>query len=159
MLKGTYSLSESGYRYGVEWYNKHQDRVEAHDPLYEMLGTYVSRKQTHLHKIAMAVSAAKRDDLKITAEDLEEANDLLEKVEVDMNRVYQLASEDPVVASANVLVDKLRYHGRLPYDLMFRMVYSRMNYETYGKAVMDAVQSKRVKIEVQEGTKYIVLQD
>lgn len=156
-LRGIYQLDAGGLAYGTEWYNRHQDRVEARDPLYEMLGTYVSRKQTHLHKIAMAIAAAHRDELIITANDLEMADRLLTHAEQDMNRVYQLASEDPIVASANVIVDVLRKHRRIPYDMLYRMVYSRMNFETFGKAVMDAVQAHRVRL-IQNGTvRYIEL--
>jgi len=159
LLRGMYQLSSRAYDYGVKWYNEHQDRVEARDPLYQALGTYVSRKQTHLHKIAMALAAAKRDTLVLEESDLKEANDLLLLAEQDMFRVYMLASEDPIIAAANLLMETLIPYKRLPQDTLFRLVFSRMTFETYKKALVDITMARRAKI-VQEGNAmYVVAEE
>ena len=50
---------------------------------------YISRKQTHIHKLAIVLAAAQRDKLIIEESDLREADALLTTIEPHMIKVFE----------------------------------------------------------------------
>lgn len=69
LLAGEYKISEEARRWGRSWYEQHSSAAHAHLEK-ERFGGYLARKQTHIHKLAIVLAAANRDELIITAEDL-----------------------------------------------------------------------------------------
>lgn len=160
LLKGEYTLTPEARLWGTQWYHRHTKQVEEHDPKLARLGTYASRKQTHLHKIAMVLSASSRGDLRITDDDLRLALQVLEDAERDMGRVYSLASDERSISNANLVVDLVRKHGRMPRDMAYRALYSRMSYEDYGRAITDAVMAQRIRVETNSDRVFLkILED
>lgn len=143
-LKGRFTLTPQGYGVGKEWYKDHTQRVNDNDPQLAQLGTYVSRRQTHLHKIAMVLSAAKRSDLQINEEDLEEAIKYLNLVEKHMRHIYSLAGSEKNIANANSLVEFTRRHGKVRKNVAFRGLCSRMGWAEFEEAMTDAIRAGRI---------------
>ena len=52
-------------------------------------GGYIARKQTHIHKLAIVLSAAQRSTMVIEKGDLVFANEMVTALETDMARVFQ----------------------------------------------------------------------
>lgn len=155
LIKGEYKLSDAAKELGTEWYLEHIRRVEANDPHLARLGTYASRKQAHMHKIAMVLAASKSDELIIQATELARAIEILEAAEEDMSRIYSLAGDDRSISNANHLVELLRLHKTIPKDIAFKLLYSRMNWEDFNKAIVDASMASRIK-QSQKGEKLIL---
>lgn len=86
-MAGPFVLTPEAKQWGTDWYHAFHSKVP--DALKgERLGGYVARKQTHIHKLAMIVSAAETSARLITAEHLKTALILLESVEGNFNRIF-----------------------------------------------------------------------
>jgi len=76
----------------------------------EIHGPYIARKQTHIHKIAMVLSAAQRNDRIIQADDLETAKELLTSLEPGFSRVFSAISDNREVHYFTMLVRLVSAH-------------------------------------------------
>ena len=85
-LVGEFELTPSAEAFGEEWYVAHNTRAKE-SQTNDITG-YMTRKQAHLHKVAMVVSAAKSNGMKISQADLEESIQLLEMTEGMMPQVF-----------------------------------------------------------------------
>lgn len=86
-LLGAFTLTEDAVSFGEEWYERFH-KVEAKLIDETLLGGYINRKQTLIHKIAMCISASRGDSLTIEKADLERAVGLISELEGDMPKVY-----------------------------------------------------------------------
>jgi hypothetical protein len=86
MMKGTYTLTDEAYTWGEKWYIDFHSGVLGQR--YAHLGDdrfagYRSRRQTHMHKLAIILAAAESDERIITATHLQTADELLTATERD----------------------------------------------------------------------------
>lgn len=86
-IKGPYELDAKTILWGEKWYEEHYKNRPPHLDN-ERFGGYIARKQTHIHKLAMVISAAQRDERVVLVEDLESANALVSALEVAMPQVF-----------------------------------------------------------------------
>jgi hypothetical protein len=84
-LEGEFSLTRQAIAWGEAWYAEHNDNTDKGD---HNIQGYFARKQTHLHKLAMILSAAEGDSKIITLETLETAKSMLDAAETDMPKVF-----------------------------------------------------------------------
>lgn len=145
-LRGRFTLTPGAREYGIKWYADHTRRVNENDPKLVRLGTYVSRRQTHLHKIAMVLSAAKKSNLTITEEDLRDADKHLAEVERYMHHVYSLAGSEKNIANTNELLAVVRREKHIRRDLCFREVCMRMGWSEFNEAATDAMMASRITL-------------
>lgn len=88
-LAGAFTLTPEAQEYGIELYSKIQETLHSPDTGVELQGFY-SRVQGHIHKLAMVLSLAERDDLSIDKETLIRAERIIQEAEA--SRVAVLAS-------------------------------------------------------------------
>ncbi|NIS77743.1 MAG: DUF3987 domain-containing protein [Deltaproteobacteria bacterium] len=86
-MRGEFSLSKGAVSWGTQWYKEHWENRPRHMASEQYSG-YIARKQTHIHKLAMVLSAAQRDELVIYESDLIAANTLVTALEKDMIKVF-----------------------------------------------------------------------
>lgn len=88
-LTGEYQLDAAAEELGEKWYADHYENPNPtlNDPKLE---GYKARKQTHIHKLAMVLAASQRDELIITANDLQRAIDIVTDLENQMPQVFRL---------------------------------------------------------------------
>ena len=86
-LCGPYTISEDARVWGRAWYEKLW-KSPPEGLTDEWMEGYLARKQTHVHKLAMVLSASQRDNLVITAEDLALADKMLEQTEHGFGKVF-----------------------------------------------------------------------
>jgi len=89
----------------------------------QMLEGYAARKQTHMHKVAMILSASKSDSLRITVDDLQLANTMLEDLEKDMHRVFSKIGRSEDSMQAERFIEYVRKKGRIPYADAYKMIH------------------------------------
>lgn len=95
-LSGPYTIMPDARTWGRQWYLKHNNGARPAHLVSDRYSGYLARKQTHLHKIAIVLAASKRDALYITKDDLIEANNLLELLEVFMAQTFEVIGENEV---------------------------------------------------------------
>ncbi len=82
-IEGQYTLSPDALTFGKEWYEKTQTDKELKLRLGQFDG-YLARRQSHLHKLAMVLTAAQGSERIIQRDSLEKAALILDDIEQDM---------------------------------------------------------------------------
>jgi len=122
MLCGRFTISAEARDWGRVWYEKFwKDASSRMDD--QMLEGYAARKQTHMHKVAMVLSASRSDSLIISAEDLQTANQMLEDLENDMHRVFSRIGRSEDSMQAERFIEFVRRKGSIPYAEAYKMIH------------------------------------
>lgn len=123
-MKGEFKLTREALEWGGEWYEKHNRQRQPHlDD--DRFGGYVARKQTHIHKLAMVLSASQRDELVIKLEDLQTAATMVTDLEAEMVKVFsKIGMSDPAVAATR-LVEFIKKRGTVSYEEGYRYVHAQ----------------------------------
>lgn len=119
LLVGPFTLSPEAREWGRAWYQHFWD-VAVPDMDDQMLEGYAARKQTHMHKLAMVNSASRGDDLIISLEDLQLANQMLEDLEPDMTRVFARVGRTPISLQAEKLIQLVHNRGQMSYEDVYK---------------------------------------
>ena len=156
-VQGAFTLTEEAYVWGDEWYTKIHEKPP--EFLFaEDFGGYRSRKQCHAHKIAMIYSLAKSNKLVITLEDLQASVALLEEVEAEMHKVFDLVGTTPEKDQANYLLAILRTAGKpMPRGLLFQHMFNKYTIKAteFSELLGASADANLLRIE-QVGTSVIV---
>lgn len=145
-LKGEYRLTAEAFEYGDTWYKKHWTEKPEHMDM-EMFGGYVSRKQTHVHKVAMVLAAAQRDELVIEREDLALAVRLVSSLEFNMDEVFRNISESPEGRQTSLLLRCLIYQGnKMSVKALWQRVMFRMSKDMFDQTVRGLIESGVIKL-------------
>jgi hypothetical protein len=122
-LCGPYKLTPASFEWGKEWYEHHfkaDHGVMADDKF----AGYLARKQTHLHKLAMILAAAQRDDLIILPEDLALANTMISDLETDMPKVYAKIGRSEDSIHAERFVKFVQANSPIKYEKAYRYIHT-----------------------------------
>lgn len=133
-FKGEMALSDEAKAWGIEWYEKHYQKMR--DEGTGSTGGYMARKQTHLHKIAMVLSCSRRDTLEINLADLMDADKLLATTERDLEKVYQFMLADETTRARGDIAEALA-RGPLRKEALYRLCYSKLNLQTFQSTLDD----------------------
>lgn len=155
-LAGPYLLTSDAEAWGEAWYKDHYQKRDA-TLSSDRFGGYIARKQTHLHKLAMVFAAAKRDQLLIEKEDLEEAALILKETEKSMLKVFEsvgLVDEARHVAS---LMSFVRGYGFLPVQELRNMTMNTMTDRDFKTALKVAVEGGLLVVAEQAGKRGLAL--
>lgn len=107
-LKGPFTHeSKKTHDYIEEWYRKHAVK-EADDSSVE---GYLERKHIHAHKIAMLLSIARSDSLKISKADWDEAVRLLDDVERKLPKALTNTGRNPLGPQMQSVLDYIEKRG------------------------------------------------
>jgi Protein of unknown function (DUF3987) len=154
-FRGEFKLTPEAIEWGEAWYAKHYDEI-ADNYGKERLEGYFARKQTHVHKLAMVLSASVRDDMLITATDLQSADKALTSLEVDMPRVFSHMNREQLADYASEALQLLHQKGLVARDVFFRECFMRkVSYETFNK-MLDSLVNSNLVIQAIEGNKTIL---
>lgn len=121
LLAGEYKISEEARRWGRSWYEQHSSAAHAHLEK-ERFGGYLARKQTHIHKLAIVLAAANRDELVITAEDLSTAHSMVTDLEAEMAKAFSQVGQSETALYARKLVAFVAARRVVPYAEALRHV-------------------------------------
>lgn len=149
-IRGEYTLSDAARKWGYTWYEnlwtkrpKHLDN--------EVYGNYVARKQTHIHKLALVLSAAQRDSRIIEMDDLIVADTVTSSLEVDMTQVFGGIGRSQDVKYATELVEIVRQHRAIGQGPLYRLLFNRMTFGEFQEALKSAINAGLVSAQ-QRGT-------
>lgn len=121
-LAGPVTMTKQALAWGEDWYAKHYSQKPANlDD--ERFGGYLARKQTHMHKLAMVLSASMGDDLCITDEFLSLADTMLTDLEPDMAMVFSKIGKSETSVYADRLVEFVQKRGKVPFPEVYRFVH------------------------------------
>jgi len=122
-LVGPVTISPKARTWGRAWYENFWKQASSRMDD-QMLEGYAARKQTHLHKLAMVLSASRDCSRIITLEDIQLANVMLEDIEGDMPKVFQRIGRSEDSMQAERFIDFVRKKGMLPYQEAYSMIHT-----------------------------------
>lgn len=147
-MRGEYVLHPDAKRWGVQWYEHHWTRARSPHLQSDRFDGYNARKQTHIHKTAMVLAAAKRDQLILLEEDLIEAELVVSSLEENMLQVFAsigVAAEAKKNTEIVALVKNTK--GGMPLQTLWRMCFTTMTGKDFQDAIQDAKQAGYIRIE------------
>jgi len=125
-LNGEFKLTEKAYQWGEVWYENHWMDLPEHLKDERMSG-YVARKQTQMHKLAMVLSAARREDMIITENELKTAEAFIGGLEQDSPRIFNRISDSKEARYADVVFSFIKRLGKVKKRELWRKVFHAMS--------------------------------
>lgn len=134
-ISGEFTLSPDAKAFGEAWYVNHNTNTPEHLKN-EILAGYSARKQTHMHKIAMCLSAAENDSRVIEERHLKTALSLLGYSEQNMLKVFSTVSDDKDAGNLQIVkMEVTKYPaGIIRSELLFKLS-TRMGYDAISRAI------------------------
>lgn len=133
------------------WYAKHYSDTRSKDMASDRYAGYLARKQTHMVKLAMILAVAKRDDLILKVDDLEEAEKILADAEGSMIRVFEtIGGADNARLIAEV-IQIIRAYKFITRDELYRFCYNTMRKAEFEEALQTTVAAGLAKYVIQNG--------
>ena len=147
MLVGRFTISKDARDWGRVWYERFwKSAASRMDD--QMLEGYAARKQTHMHKVAMVLSASRGESLTITVEDLQLANTMLEDLEQDMHRVFSRIGRSEDSLHAERFIEFINRKGSVSYAEAYKMIHIHFpDFRDFEGILSGAVRSGQISIE------------
>lgn len=145
-LCGEYKLTDAARAWGTEWYRLHWTSAKSSYMASERFAGYFARKQTHLHKLAIVLAAAKRNTLIIEEEDLIEANTLITELEVDMQHVFSSIGVSQGAKISTEILALIRNNKEITLKDLWRLCFNTTAQKDFQDAVKAAVEAGYVKV-------------
>lgn len=143
-LCGPYEMTEDAIAWGSEWYTKLWTGAKNHYSDDKLMG-YIARKQTHMHKVAMVLSAAYKDELTITKEDLQVADKMLTAIEGCLDKVFAQIGRTEESVQAERFINLIHRRGKIPYEEAYQLVHMHFpDMRDYEGILMGAIRSGQI---------------
>lgn len=144
-LHGKFTLTKEAKAYGREWYDTLWTAPEEHLTDEQFQG-YRARKQTHVHKLAMVLSAAAGDDKEINLQTFILATKLMSGVEYDMHKVFESIGVNLTSKHVNSILSYLRTYDKMKRSDLWRYCIKSMSPREFSEATDACVQAQYIHL-------------
>ena len=152
-LQGQYRLTPEAIEYGSRWYVELKSgKIPDHLRSGRFDG-YISRKQSHVHKLAIVLAASKRDELIITLEDLKEAERYVAEIEPDMAKVFESIGQHESAQTASEIEQYIQRTGVISSSDLWKVFYSTMDMNAFKNAIYAAEAAGLIHLDPISGEK------
>ncbi len=155
-MRGEMHLTPDAFELGEEWYNEFHTNPPAH-LRNERFGGYIARKQTHIHKLAMVLSAAESNFLTIEKHHLEQAIAVVGTLEADMPKVFSRIGQDDQTRRASKVRDLIYTHKKIKLDWLWVQCMDFMSMQEFKAALAGMIMAKQAKQKQVGGVNWIEL--
>lgn len=155
LMAGECELTEEAYEWGDSWYRTFWEKTPIH-LRGDRFGGYRARKQAHMHKLAMVLSAAESSSKIVELRHLQWAERMLEQAEVHMLKVFEgmgLVDEGRYVRE---LVGHVKAHGFLTPQELFRLTLNTVPTRQFPDLVQAAIRAGLLSSAIKDSTKGLV---
>lgn len=150
-MSGEYILDSKARTWGREWYAQHWNEPRPLHMASDRYAGYLARKQTHIHKLAIVLAAARSNKMLITAEHLIEANELLSIAETHMLKVFESIGVVMEAKHTRELMAYVKAHEWLTADELWKCVMNLMSQKDFEEALKAAIRGDLLKISRRNG--------
>jgi hypothetical protein len=157
-LKGEYSLDEDARNWGRDWYAQHWSSRPAHMAS-DRYGGYIARKQAHIHKLALILAAAERNERVIEKKDLVKANALTTQIESSMIKVFESVGVVDEARYTQEIIQFVRAHKWLDTETLWKLCMNVMPSREFTSALQNAVKTGMLRVTESGGKKGVELPD
>lgn len=137
-LFGEMKLTPEAKQWGRAWYEQHWTNRPEHLASDRFSG-YLARKQTHIHKLAMVLSAAVSDNLTITKEHLELSDLTITSMERDMVIVFDYISDSEVSKHIDEIISIVGRNKTIEKRTLWRHCIRLMDEQQFVSSITAAV--------------------
>lgn len=148
-LTGRFTFSPAADTLAEEWYERNGVEAAAHNKNPDSdkwLGYFLARKQIHAHKLAMIFSLARRDSLVIEEEDLQEAIEHIEEVQLEIPKLFEPGFEPTAAAhTERMVLNRIAHEIKasteeyMPRASLFRIVSRYVDSSSFNRIVDNAI--------------------
>lgn len=144
---GPYILTEDAIRWGEEWYLGHwKNKPDELDD--DRFSGYLARKQTAVHKTAMCIASAARNEMEITEQDLQDAVIAVSLLEKDIVKVFARIGRTPTSVQAERFIRFVQKKGSVPYAEAYRFIHTAFpSAKNFEDIVAGAARSGQISIQ------------
>jgi hypothetical protein len=153
-LVGQFTIEEEARAWGREWYDHHNKNKPPGLDM-DQFGGYLARKQTHIHKLAMVLSASQRSDLIITRQTLEASDSFVSSLERDMPLIYQRIGQTEITRGSSQILEIVNRAGSIERTDLYKRLFRTMSFRDFEMALTGAIQAGHI-IQTQSGTDFII---
>lgn len=153
-LVGEYTLTTEAKTWGAKWYEQHYATKHTHlNP--EQFGGYLARKQAHIHKLAMILTASKSDELLIHVDTLEMAAGLVDALEQDMPKVFGKIGLNPKTRALSDIVELVAANGSMTQQELYRRLSRQVTFQEFTPLLQSAAEAGFIRLS-QQGASIII---
>lgn len=156
LMSGPMKIDEDARKWGRDWYAKLWG-TRPSNMADDRYAGYLSRKQTHIHKLAIVLAAAQRDEPLILRDDLIEADALLTSIEPHMIKVFEsvgVVDESKHVAQLLAYVRAYKWVGG---NDLFNLLRNNITEKDFKNALRIAVEGGLLRVETRNGKSGLVV--
>lgn len=124
VIIGPFQMTPDAINWGVGWYKTHNEGgggVALRDD--DRFGGYNARKQTHVHKLAMVLSAARTDEMVISMDDLKTAYKMVTDLEEDLPKVFSKIGRTEESIQAERFIKYVQAKGSITYEQGYAFIH------------------------------------
>jgi hypothetical protein len=153
-LVGEFTLSPDARTWGRRWYEHHWNNKPP-ELDNDQFGGYLARKQTHIHKLSMVLSASCRDDLVIDQSLLESAEGFVSSIESDMPQIYGRIGQSEITKASHQIVNIVQKHRAVERQAVYAALFRTLSYKDFEIALISAINAGKV-VQTQQGSQIIL---
>ena len=151
-LRGAYEIAPDARAWGRDWYKSLWGARPVHLAS-QRFDAYISRKQTHVHKLAMVMAAAQRAELVITLDDLTTAARFVTSLEDAMIHVFESIGVADTAKTVMEMMNIVKVYGKIGQQALWDRCIRIMSMKGFQEATDAAVKAGWLRIS-QEGSLY-----
>lgn len=154
-IKGHFELTEAAFVWGEQWYKDLQSRPTSLAS--GRYNSYLARKQTHMHKLAMVLALSSSDVLVIDKQHLEAANTILAGTERSMMKVFESVGVVDEAKHLAELIPYVRAYKWITAPDLYKLVYNVMQKRDFEGALKGGIEGGLFDVVVKNGAKGLAL--
>jgi len=138
-IQGPYRLTTDAIAWGDRWYKHHTNGGLPDHLKSARYDGYASRKQTHVHKLAIVLAAARRDERVITLSDLQDAERHITELEEDMIQVFDSIGVSEAAQVTDNILQLVQRHGVIESKTLWQMCMKQTDERAFVSSILAGV--------------------
>ena len=122
-IVGPYNFSPDSKEKWIKWYNEYEERSSARlckDPAFH---SWYSRKPTYIIKVAMNLTAAKRDGMVIEWTEFKEAIEMIEEAELKMGKAFTAVGRSEITSDVQKVMSIIERYKVISERVLMQLVW------------------------------------
>lgn len=151
-LDGEFKLSPEAIRFEEKRYAEHYAKLASGD--FTSVSGFRDRKQAHILKLAIAISASRRDSKLITLEDIKDAEEKISEAEADFPKVFSVLDDRPDIRPFSDFKETLSLEKRLRKETLYRRFSDKYLVREMNDAIAALVTMEMISVHNEDGKLY-----
>lgn len=122
-ITGRYQLTPEAHDWGKQWHEETQQAAMESSLSEDQYYGWISRKQSHVHKLAMVMAAAQSSELVINLRVFRAAERLISAIEPDIERIFSTIHNSRAQEGSSRLLAIVRQRGPILKGTLYRLLF------------------------------------